>query len=488
MTDNYKNLRVLILGLGLYPQGSGAASARFFARAGARVTVTDRKTRWELGGAVSRLRGLRIRFVLGRHLMEDPRRSDLVVRNPGVRADSPELRLARRLGIPVVSDISVFFRLCPAPIVGVTGTRGKSTTTALLAEMLKGTGRRVFVGGNIQVSPLTFAGRVRKQDIVVLELSSWMLETLRGERRSPQVAVLTNVMRDHLNTYRGMKEYAAAKASIFEFQDRDDVAVLNRDNALARGIGRSVAAQRFWFSKKSFPGENGAFVRDGWIIVRDGGAERRVARTMVVALAGEHNLENALAAIAAAAALGVPAAHIKKTLRSFRGLHSRQEIIRRKGGIIWVNDTTATTPDATIAALRRFGAQGVLDYAPLRSNNILRASEPKARELRRIILIAGGADKKLDFAELAREVKRRAWHVFLLPGNATDMLLKELARARSTVCAHRVASMREAVRAARAVARRGDIVILSPGAASFGLFQNEFDRGEQFVREVRRLR
>lgn len=470
----YRGLRVLILGLGLYPKGSGAAAARFFVRAGARVTVTDRKTRKELGVAVSRLRGLPIRWILGHHRVEDVRTADLIVRNPGVRSDAPEIKLARRLKIPVVSDVSIFFRLCPAPIVGVTGTRGKSTTTALLAEMLRGTERRVFVGGNIQVSPLTFAHQVRKQDIVVLELSSWMLETLRDDGMSPQVAVLTNVMRDHLNTYRGMKEYTAAKASIFQFQDRDDVAVVNRDNLIARRVGRDVSAQRFWFSKKAFPQENGAFVSAGWIVMRDGGTERRIARVTEVALPGEHTLENALATIGVASALGVPAAHIRKTLRTFSGLHSRQEIIARKRGVVWVNDTTATTPDATIAALRRFRSV---------SGAIVHTMAPK-----RIVLIAGGVDKKLEFRELAREIRRSVKRIVFLPGTATVKLVKELDKIKSAVPDYHAQSMSDAVRAAAGIARRGDIVILSPGAASFGLFQNEFDRGERFIREVRRLR
>lgn len=456
----HRGLRVLILGLGRYPQGSGSSAARYFATHGAEVTVTDMKGERELAASVRRLGGLGIRFVLGRHRLSDVDRADLVLRNPGVRRDSPMLARARAKGIEVTNDVIEFMRRTPATVVGVTGTRGKSTTSALVAAALEAAGRRVWLGGNIKVSPLSFADRVRPGDVVVLELSSWMLEEFPERQVAPHVAVMTNLLRDHLNTYDSMGEYGQAKAGIFAAQKESDVAILGRDQPFTRRVGRTVAGRRVWTSARPIAEENAVFLRGGEIVCREDGKETRVLSVSSIRLPGEHNAVNALSAVAAARAVGVPFPAIRRALRTFAGLPDRMETVRDFRGVRFVNDTTATTPDAAIAALR---------------------SLPP----RRAVLICGGTDKELEFGAMAREIRARAKSIVLLPGTATGKLKRALGRLRLPV--REAGSMAEAVAEAASLAGRGDVVLLSPGAASFGLFVNEFDRGDRFREAVRAL-
>lgn len=457
----YKNKKVLIAGLGSYKHGSGISAAKFFYKNGARVTVTDLKARKDLAQSIKELGSGKIKYVLGKHRIEDFKKADLVVKNPGIRRNSPYLVAAKKAGVPIESDITIFFKHCPGMIIGITGTRGKSTTSALLAQMLNKK-NKTFLGGNIKVSPLNFLARVKKNDWVVVELSSWMLEDLNDMKASPHIGVVTNVMRDHLNTYSGMKSYARAKAMIFKHQAKDDFAVLNRDNKYTRDFGKIVPSRRFWFSSKPFSQENGAMLKNGRLIFRRDGRIWDVASRKDVLLPGEHNLYNALAALCVAKIERVACAKVRATLRIFKGIDSRQELIKEKGGIKYYNDTTATTPDAGIAALKTLS----------RGKNI--------------VLICGGADKKLLFDHWAKQVKKYAKEVILLNGTAAAKMIRALKK-NKIAPAGVVNSMDAAVKMAKNLAHKGDIVLLSPSAASFGLFKNEFDRGERFVRAVRKI-
>lgn len=465
MRGPWSGKRVLVFGLGQFPQGSGVAAARFLAAQGARVTVTDAKTADQLPQTVRQLRGRRtVELVLGRHRKSDFLRADLIVRNPGVPWHSPYLELAKRRRIPVHSDVTLFLDACPAPVVGITGTRGKSTASALVAAMLNASGFRTWLGGNILVSPLTFLHKVRPAHRVVLELSSFQTETLGPDRRAPQVAAITNLLRDHLNFYPGMKAYAAAKERVFAFQTSDDAAVVNRDNPWTRKMGERVVGRRFWSSTKPFPEENGALLRGTRLVVREDGAERVVADLRTMRLAGDHNRQNAAVAAMAALAAGATDAGVRRALREFRGLPNRQETIAERHGVRFVNDTTATTPDALIAALQRFG-----------------------RPPKRIVLITGGTDKELVFSAIAAPIRRTVKALILLPGTGTDNMKRTFRRARLRTPAYDVESMDAAVQLAAGLAERGDVVLLSPGCASFGLFKNEFDRGERFRESVKSL-
>ncbi|MBI4280614.1 UDP-N-acetylmuramoyl-L-alanine--D-glutamate ligase [Candidatus Uhrbacteria bacterium] len=469
----FRNKRVLIFGLGQYREGSGVSAAKFFIRRGSKVTVTDLKKEKDLKRTVRLVKGKAV-LVLGRHRMSDVRNTDIIIRNPGVPNHSPYLVEARRRKIPIYTDVSLFMQLCPCPVIGITGTRGKSTTTALVGEIMRLKNSKTFVGGNIQRSPLTFFHRLDKNSLVVLELSSWLAESLADIRQSPEAAAVTNIYRDHLNIHGSMAAYLRAKEQIFRFQKAGDILALNRDNQYTRKMVGKFDRDRnkdriFWFSMKPLPrGLRGAWVKDGWIMV-DG---RRVMAIDRLRLKGKHNVANALAAAAVAAAMSVPIKKIARVLRTFAGLAYRQEIVRLRRGVAWINDTTATTPEATMAALERFS-----------KNPKLKTQNPKPR----LVLIAGGTDKKLQFTELARVIKKYCKFVVLLDGTATDKLSRLLPVTSYQLPVTVANSMRQAVQTARSIAERGDIVLLSPGAASFGLFKNEFDRGDQFNRLVRRL-
>lgn len=446
-------MKILILGLGQYPKGSGVSAAAWFAGRGDRVRVTDMRPEQDIAANVRRLKKYpHVTFVLGRHRKQDLRWADLIVRNPAVRFHSPWLAFARSLGTPIVSDVSLFMSRCPCPVVGVTGTRGKSTTTALIAEMMNASGTRAWLGGNIKVSPLTFLKTVRKDDVAVLELSSWLVETIGERGMSPKIACITNIMRDHLNAYGSMEEYVEAKAQIFRHQGPEDVLILNADDPWTPQFLSETPshAKTFSIRKKA----DAYLSKTGDLIVE--GA--RILNRKDIRLLGEHNVKNALAAALTAASAGATSAGIRRALKSFRGLPDRLETIAVKNGIRYINDTTATTPDATLAAFAAFaGAKGTIH------------------------VLFGGADKELEFDELARAIKkmrRPRVCVTVFPGTACEKI--EAAFRDAGVPFQPVSSMREAVQFHQSHAAASDIILLSPGCASFGMFKNEFDRGEMF--------
>lgn len=455
---DFRNKKVLIFGLGQYPEGSGVSAARFFISQGAPVMVTDMKSAEALAVTVKMIEG-GVTLHLDGHQMEDVRWADLIIRNPGVPTSSPYLAEARQRGIPIMTDVSVFMKLCPCPILGVTGTRGKSTTTALLAEMVRLENKKTFVGGNIQRSPLTFLDKLDENSIVVLELSSWLLESLADIKQSPRGAIVTNIYPDHLNVHGTMKAYVAAKENIFRFQKPGDIVVLNRDNSYTKQMERYVpkGVNINWFSKKK--NNRGASLQKDWVIVNG----KKVVAVSQIKLKGEHNIANALAATALASAVGVSNTKIAQALKRFSGLSNRQEIIRIQKGVTWINDTTATTPEATMAALERFGSKK-----------------------KNIVLIGGGTDKKLEFKTLATAIKKYCKAAVLFDGTATQKLRRQLGKSFPVIGSY--TSMAEAITAARTIAVVGDIILLSPGATSFGIFKNEFDRGDQFVTLVCQLK
>lgn len=446
-------MRVLILGLGQYPKGSGVSAAMYFARRGDEVTVADFYYTKAMDANVKRLKKYsNVKFILGKHATDQVSKADLIVRHQRLRHDEPELVRARKLGKSLESELTIFLKECPARVIGITGTRGKSTTTALLAEMLRvGATRRVasavrhiWLGGNILISPLTFLSRVKPDDFVVLEMSSFQLEGLGERVVSPPVALVTNFLRDHLNTYSNMRAYAEAKAQIFLHQKKDGVVFLPADplfNAWA----------------KRAPGRVIRFGKD---------PEAALVEGAKMKLLGEHNQKNAEAATAVALSFGVSVRDIKRALSLFRGLPNRLEWIATKRGIRFMNDSASTTPDATIVAIQ--------------------ATRNKRQGTGRIHLIFGGADKKLIFDELAREIKQRRVSVTLLSGTAHGKIVKAFRRV--GVVFRDAQDLRDAIRLILQTAKRGDSVLLSPGCASFGEFKNEFDRGRTFNRFVRAIR
>ena len=459
---DFNDKKITVMGLGSYAQGSGIAAALFFAKAGARVTVTDMKPQETFAAAIKKLKKYpNVSFVFGEHREKDFTDADMIIKNPDVPMHSPLLALAKKHDVPVHNDWSIFAALKPNMWVGVTGTRGKTTTTTLIDALLK-TKYPTRLCGNVGISPLAVYGAVKKDDVIVSELSSWNLQQLGVVRKNPHVAVLTNLLRDHLNKYKTIGEYYKDKENIFSYQTNNDILVANRDNEEVRKRVKKAKAHVVWFSQKPFAGD-GAYIKNGVIYFAQGKKATAVCSIKDIRIAGEHNQGNVLAAICAAMILGVPPAKIKSVVRKFSGVAHRLEHIATIKGIRYYDDTTATTPDATIAALT-------------------------ALPTKNMILLAGGTDKKLEFRALAETIARHKPRLILFAGTATEKLTKELARIRYTNILGIAHSMKEAMDMVRAHARRGDIVLLSPGAASFGIFKNEFDRGNQFRAFVKKLK
>jgi len=449
--------RVLIMGLGLL--GGGVASARYAVSQGAReVVVTDLRSADILAPSLQKLEGLPIRYRLGGHENADFESADVVVRNPGVRLDSPYLAAAKAAGARIEMEITWFFRACRGQIAGVTGTRGKSTTTQLLHHIMSVAGMEPLLGGNLAgIETLSLLAEATPGRWVVLELGSWMLEGLDAIQQSPHLAIFTNLMPDHLNTYGSMEEYGEAKTSIYRYQTAKDTAIFNFDNAYSHRYGGEAPAGQVWYYS---PAQRASFSRDEPLTVK------RFAYAGAIHLRGQHNVDNVQAATLAADLLGIESETIQNAVATFSGLPHRLETVRELDGVTYVNDSTSTTPVAGIAALRSFE--------------------------RPIILIAGGNSKRLDFSEFAREVVERAKCIVLLAGDATEEFAETVRSVavksgRMNPIAGTFDSLQRAVEEARMAAAPGDVVLLSPGFTSFRLFLNEYDRGNQYRTVVQDL-
>lgn len=432
------------MGLGLL--GRGVGDIRFLSEHGAELIVTDLKSKEALASSLRQLSDLSgITFVLGEHRLSDFRQRDFILKAAGVPRDSIYIAEARRQGIPVEMSTALFVAFTSATVIGVTGTRGKSTVTHLLQAILAehASGERVLLGGNVRgLSTLPLLDTARSGDKAVLELDSWQLQGFVERRLSPHIAVFTTFLADHMNYYKNdMDAYFADKAAIFSNQKAGDVLV----------VGKQVAESSYF--KKYFPSHS---------IIVDGDI---VPANWQLQLKGEHNRYNVGVALAAARECGVPDAVSRAVIEKFVGIPGRLELLATTGGISFYNDTAATTPDATLAAL-----------AALASSTL---------EEQKIVLIMGGADKQLDTESLIAALSRTVKALILFPGSGTDRILPML-RALAVPFVE-VTSMPEAVAAAVDRSRSGDSILLSPAFASFGLFVNEFDRGDQFNQAVRKL-
>jgi UDP-N-acetylmuramoylalanine--D-glutamate ligase len=465
----FSGTRALVMGLGLH--GGGVATVKWLVRHGAAVTATDMRSAEVLAPSVRALKGLPVRFALGGHVEADFRTHDLVVVNPGVPRESTYLTIARESGARIENDASIFFRHSTNPAIAVTGTRGKTTTTLWIAELLKKRYPAIRPSGNTPENALLKEfDRVEGKPIPVLaELSSWQLEYLPQSGRAPCIALITNLFPDHLNRYGGKIEaYADAKAGIFAHQIEDDVLILNRDNVWWKYFANKNPKSRIFFTSMKPPprGVDGMFVRDNSAILRVGGIEESIVSIQRFAKErGFHNVANLLQALLAAL-LFEPALTIKeRDILTLPTPMMRQEVIARRGKLMIVNDSCATSPDGTIAAIERFAK----DTA--------------------VILITGGTDKELEFGELARMIKKHipSERLILLEGSATTKLsfaLREIMSRRRLDMIVECQTLEDCVREALHITPtlKGKCVILfSPGAASFEKFLHEFDRGKKFT-------
>lgn len=460
MKQLFKGKKVTIMGLGLH--GGGVGIAKFFYVQGADVLVTDLKTKEQLKESIEKLKKFNIKYTLGKHEVKDFITADLIIKNPDVPNSSPYLEIARKNNVNIETDINLFFELSKAFIIGVTGTKGKSTVASLIYHLLKAKYPRTFLAGNIGVSPLELLSKIKKGDKVVLELSSFELE---GLQKSPNIAVITNILPDHLNRYEGMADYISAKEIIFKYQNKKDVLVLNYDNKIVRDFSKKAHCKYYFYSVKEKPKNSACFIKDNDVFCDN--IKKPTMNLKDFKLQGEHNVSNLLAAVSVTKLMKVSCQKIRKSIKSFKGVHSRQELVRELNGVKYFNDTTATMPDAVIAAIRSFRERF--------SNS-------------QLILICGGQDKNLTYDNLAREINEKVNYLIILPGTASDKIKKELLKINSKISIIEVFSMEAAVKEAKNKASKKDIVFLSPAAASFNLFKNEFDRGEQFEKFIKDLK
>jgi len=427
----FKGKKITVMGLGLL--GRGLGDIRFLAECGAHLTVTDLKTTEQLAPSLSQLKDIRgITYHLGGHDLADFQHTDMVLKAAGVPLNSPYIAEAQKHGIPVRMSSDLFAELSELPIIGVTGTRGKSTTSHLIAHILKTAGYHVFLGGNVRgVSTLSYLREAKPETVAVLELDSWQLQGFGEMHMSPNIAVFTTFMPDHMNYYQNsMETYFADKAHIFLHQKPDDTLVLGEQMA--------HYVDDYGYKNK---------------IVAHTVVAKPVPKTWHLLIPGEHNRMDAGLARAAAHAFGVDDDLVKRAIETFPGVPGRLELAREVRGVKIYNDTTATVPDATLAALHAVGD----------------------KKKKNIILIMGGADKMLDMSALIAEIPHYTKEVLLLTGTGTQRILPELPNA------HVFVSLREAVESAMGQAVEGDVVLLSPAFASFGMFKNEYDRGDQFM-------
>jgi len=445
---DFTDKRVTVVGLGI----EGVDMVRFLSRHHAEVTVSDSKTRERLTERLLDVERLDVNLSLGTNDEAAIAAAEALFVSQGVPLDLPQLKTARDHGVPFLSMVGLFFELCPGPIVGITGSSGKSTTTALVNEMLKADDRDIFVGGNIGVGLLDHLADIRPYTWSVLEVSHTQLQLVE---RSPHVAAVLNITPNHLDRFR-WDDYRALKARILAFQEADDVAVLGYDNAETRALAAKVHGRLAWFSMTDAAPGDAVFVRDGTAVSRWNGNEQSLFALDDVRLRGEHNRENAVAAATIALACGASPAAVAIGLRAFGGMEHRLEFVFEAGGVSYYNDSIATTPERTLAGIRSF-------------------DEP-------VVLLMGGRDKELPLEDLAAEAQKRCRAVVLF-GEAAGKLQDALTAAGSLQTV-RVETMDEAVQAAAGLAQPGDVVLLSPACTSYDAYDNFEERGNHFREQV----
>lgn len=456
--NDLANRRISVIGLAR----TGLAVADVAAQRGARVTIYDKKPAADLTDAIAEAKrvGAEVR---ADDAPVDLDNTDLLVPSPGVPRSLPVLAEAVRRGIEVISEIELAYRISPCPIIGITGTNGKTTTTILTGQIMAADGRETFIAGNvaagdIKLPLISAAHRASGLDsVIVAEISTFQLEWIAGFR--PKIAALLNVTADHLDRHADVHEYAALKARIFENQGPGDYAIINAENPVTASLAPSLHGRVLKFARLSEV-EEGAFVRGNDLVVRIGGRETTVCTREDIPLRGEHNVENVLAASCAAIAFGARPESIVKAVRDFREVEHRLEPVERIDGVLYINNSMCTNVDAAVRSVEAI-------------------AEPQ-------IVIAGGKDKGSDYRELGEALARKAKHVILVGADAD--LIGRAAQDAGFDSLTRAASMQEAVEIARSMARPGDVVVLTPACASFDMFTSFEHRGQVFKDAVKSLK
>ena len=444
-----KGKRILVVGAGK----SGLAVSRFLAGKGAFTVLTDSNIPVCPSGELAQLESAGVVLSLGRYPEVGSQTFDMVVLSPGVPLTEEPARSAMKYGIALTGELELAYLFATAPIVAITGTNGKTTTTTLIGEIFKKAGRETLVGGNIGLPLVTEVERYGPEDVIVAEVSSFQLETIRCFK--PRVAVILNITPDHLDRHGNMAGYTAAKARIFENQGAGDYTVLNYDNPQTTGLGDKTCGRKIFFSARQVI-KPGVYVKDGEIVADLDGSPEAICRVAEIGIPGAHNLENALAAVAATKAAGVGNDAIVAVLREFKGVSHRLEFVAEINGVKYINDSKGTNPDASIKALEAY-------------------TEP-------VVLIAGGKNKGSDFGEFAAKVRERV-RVLVVLGQSAE-LIADAARARGFENIQKASDFEEAVVLAHRAARDGEIVLLSPACASWDMFKSYEERGDLFKKIV----
>ena len=450
--DSLRGKTVAVIGIGV----SNQPLIDVLLSHGIEVTACDRKSREELGVLGDTLTSKGAKLRLGADYLQNLR-EDIIFRTPGMRPDLPELQAAIANGSRLTSEMEIFFEICPCPIIAVTGSDGKTTTTTMIAELLRRAGKTVHLGGNIGHPLLAEAGDIHPEDIAVMELSSFQLMTMT---RSPHIAVITNLAPNHLDVHRNFAEYIAAKENIFTHQMTKDIAVFNADNTItAEEACRALGRTRLFSRKQEV--KDGVFLRGEAIIARSRGQERQIMTTNHIKLPGVHNVENYLAAISVVDGM-VPDEIIQDFAGTFQGVEHRIELIRTRKGVRWYNDSIASSPSRTIAGLNSFH--------------------------QKVILIAGGKDKGISYESLGPVINERV-KLLLLCGATAGVIRQSVEQAANYNGLEilDVEDYQEAVSLADSHSREGDVVILSPASTSFDRFANFMDRGKTFKNIVNQL-
>ncbi len=457
MNSDFKNKKVAVLGLGI----EGMSNVHFFVEKGAQVTLFDKKEENQVNQTLLQaVKKLEVSTSFGSDYLDHLEAFDVIVRSPGIKTLSPQLVEARKRGQVVTSQTQLFMELCPCPIIGVTGTKGKGTTSTLIYEMLKKQGKQAYLGGNIGLPPFTFLKDLTPDSVVVLELSSFQLQDVT---KSPHISVVLMITSEHLDYHVDTYEYVEAKRNILAFQTEKDFAVINRDYVASLESDIHTEGKVYYVSRER-TAQDGCFIKENAVWLAQDGKEEKIIDASELLLPGKHNLENVSAAVMAAILSGVEKETIRTVLRSFKGLEHRLELVGEIEGVRYYDDSFSTTPETAIAAIESF-------------------SEPE-------ILILGGSHKGSDFYLMGQTIKEaKNIKAIIGIGEEWEVIKEHLKDMPETILIIEGArDMKTIVQAAVKLASKGDVVLLSPACASFGMFENYKDRGNQFKAEVSLLK
>ena len=457
---SFKNKKTAVIGIGV----EGISSAKFLLEKGVSVSILDKKTKDQVDKEYLRqVKKLGAKLILGEKYLKDLSQFSFIVRSPGVKLSTSEIKEVIASGANVTSQTKIFFDLVPCQIIGVTGTKGKGTTSSLIYEMLKLSGKDAYLGGNIGLPPLDFLDKLNEQSVAVLELSSFQLQDLK---KSPHIGVMLMTTSEHLDYHKDLPEYIESKRNLLRFQDKEDFAIINKDYVASRESDILTNGGIFQISREDEVSQ-GCYVKDGKVIISFAyGAFNKktvdIVKTSDILLPGEHNFENVCAAVMAAYLAGVTKQNIAQVLKTFKGLEHRLELVREVKGVRYYDDSFSTTPETAIAAIKAF-------------------KEPE-------ILILGGSSKRSDFKHLG-EVILNASNIKAIIGIGEEWIRIKFELPNSKIpVVEGCRNMKEIVKEAIKLAEKGDVVLLSPACASFGMFKNYKDRGNKFKEEVGKLK